>query len=507
MKTIAIIEDEKLLGNELKRRFEREGWRVTHSPRIEDARRLFIELGFAPAIVLSDMNLPDGNGLDFLEEARAHNVQSEWIFLSGYGTRKDIERAADLGALDFLAKPLDFHKLDLTIATATRGAQARQRIDDTTRQAVERFSPESFIGPSDAAAQVRNMLVQLGKVPITSILIGGETGTGKGLVAKILHYSGLRKDGPFIDLNCAAIPKDMLESELFGHESGAFTGAKGRHRGLMEQADGGTLFLDEIGEMDIGLQSKLLTSIEEQSFRRVGGEEKISVDIQLVAASNRDLRAASARGDFRLDLYHRISVFEMALPALRNRNEDIAPIVANLIGEFNARSGKQVQTVPERVMAILQSYGWPGNVRELRNVIERSVMLANGAELPGEWLGISPSPLTPVTQAPAMTGAGAGAGATTSTDTSPITHALANHTETASGQMGDAARSPVEHAITLPLDGSVSLEEMEEKIIRKALALNGYNVMATVRALGTTRETLRYRIRKYGLEDLLGQTG
>ena len=482
MKSIAIIEDERLLGNELKRRFEREGWRVTLSPRIEDARRLFIELGFAPAIVLSDMNLPDGNGLDFLEEARAEKVQSEWIFLSGYGTRKDIERAADLGALDFLAKPLDFHKLDLTIATANRGAQARQRINDTTQQAVSKFSPQSFIGPSDAAEQVRNMLIQLGNVPITSILIGGETGTGKGLVAKILHYSGQRKEGPFIDLNCAAIPKDMLESELFGHESGAFTGAKGRHRGLMEQADGGTLFLDEIGEMDIGLQSKLLTSIEEQSFRRVGGEEKISVDIQLVAASNRDLRAESAKGNFRLDLYHRISVFEMSLPALRSRSEDIAPIVESLMVEFNARSGKQVQRVPAPVLNILKSYSWPGNVRELRNVIERSVMLANGPDLPGEWLGIHPTP--------------AMAAATSDTET----------TQSSSSQAENPAHTAQEHAITLPLDGSVSLEEMEEKIIRRALELNDYNVMATVRALGTTRETLRYRIRKYGLEDPSGQT-
>jgi DNA-binding NtrC family response regulator len=483
MRTITIIEDEKLLGSELKRRFEREGWSVTLSPTLADARRLILELDFSPSIVLSDMNLPDGNGLDFLEDVRAHGGRSEWIFLSGYGSRQDIARAAKLGALDFLAKPLDYHKLDLTIATATRGARARQRITDTARTGAQKYSPDSFIGDSPAATQVRTMLAQLATVPVTSILLGGETGTGKGLVAKILHYSGKRAEGPFIDLNCAAIPRDMLESELFGHEPGAFTGAKGRHRGLMEQADGGTLFLDEIGEMDISLQSKLLKAIEEQSFRRVGGEEKISVDIQLIAASNRNLRAASEQGDFRLDLYHRISVFELRLPSLRERSSDIADIVTTLFGEFNARSGKQVHILPAHVLQTLQSYSWPGNVRELRNVIERSVMLATGPELPHEWLGISPEINT---------------GSASANTRSTAAPSAISAQPTPSGTV-----SQDQSGLTLPLDGSMTLDDMEECIIRTMLERHNYNVMAAVRTLGTTRETLRYRIRKYGLEDLV----
>ncbi|OSQ39587.1 sigma-54-dependent transcriptional regulator [Thalassospira mesophila] len=478
MRTITIIEDEKLLGSELKRRFEREGWSVTLSPTLADARRLMLELDFSPSVVLSDMNLPDGNGLDFLEEVRAHGGRSEWIFLSGYGSRQDIARAAKLGALDFLAKPLDYHKLDLTIATATRGARARQRMTDTARSGAQKYSPDSFIGQSPAATQVRTMLGQLATVPVTSILLGGETGTGKGLVAKILHYSGQRAEGPFVDLNCAAIPRDMLESELFGHEPGAFTGAKGRHRGLMEQADGGTLFLDEIGEMDIGLQSKLLKAIEEQSFRRVGGEETISVDIQLIAASNRDLRAASDQGDFRRDLYHRISVFELRLPSLRERTGDIAAIVTTLFGEFNARSGKQVSILPPAILETLQSYSWPGNVRELRNVIERSVMLATGPKLPREWLGITPDNVA----------------------TSPSTPAP-QHQQSNAAPPQAMPNDPA--GLTLPLDGSMTLDDMEECIIRTVLERHDFNVMAAVRALGTTRETLRYRIRKYGLEALV----
>jgi len=457
MQTMTIIEDERLLGTELKRRFEREGWQVTLAETLADARHLIIELGHSPSIVLSDMNLPDGNGLDFLEEVRATGGLGEWIFLSGYGTRRDIERAAELGALDFLAKPIDYHKLDLTLAAASRGARARQRLADSTENEARKFAPAAFIGTSPAATRVRTMLQQLAQVSISSVLLSGETGTGKGLAAKILHYTGERGDGPFVDVNCAAFPKDLLESQLFGHESGAFTGAKGRHRGLLEQADGGTLFLDEIGEMDLGLQAKLLKALEDQSFRRVGGERPIEVDVQLVAASNRDLRRQAASGAFRSDLYHRISVFEVALPSLRDRKEDIEPLVTALIDDFNAQAGKQVRTVPEAVWRALKGYDWPGNVRELRNVIERCVLLSSGPALPIEWLGLP-----------------------TTSDGRDDAHAS-----------GDWIR--------LPLDGSMALDEMDRFIIQTALERHDHNVMATARALGTTRETLRYRIQKYNL--------
>lgn len=460
MRTITIIEDERLLGGELKRRFEREGWQVTLSTTLSDARRLFIELGHSPSIVLSDMNLPDGNGLDFLEEARGAGVRGEWIFLSGYGTNSDIERAVRLGALDFLTKPLDYHKLNLTIAAASRGAKAQQRLVDATKIEVQKYAPASIIGTSPAAIRIRTMLEQLSKVAASSILLSGETGSGKGLAAKILHYSGTRSAGPFIDVNCAAFPKDLLESELFGHEPGAFTGAKSRHRGLMEQADSGTLFLDEIGEMDIRLQSKLLKALEEKSFRRVGGEQTISVDIQLIAASNRELREAAAANDFRSDLYHRISVFEVHLPSLRERRHDIPELVMAFIQEFNAQAGKAVSVVADDVMKALTNYSWPGNIRELRNVIERSVLLSSGADLPDDWLGLSDN--------------------------------------RAASQPGPAPSS-TDSWITLPLDGSMALDEMDRFIIQTALDRNGHNITATAKALGTTRETLRYRIQKYRL--------
>ena len=460
MRSMMIIEDERLFGSELKRRFERDGWHVSLSPAIEDARHLMLDLDFEPAVVLSDMNLPDGNGLDFLSEVRDAGKGGEWIFLSGYGEPADVKRAMTLGALDFLPKPLDYHKLDLAVATATRGAKARQRLTDAARSAAERFSPESFVGASKAAERVRTMLAHLSRVPASSILLGGETGTGKGLAAKILHYSGLRSEGPFIDVNCAAFPKDLLESELFGHEQGSFSGAKGRHRGLMEQADGGTLFLDEIGEMDLGLQSKLLKALEEQRFRRVGGEEAITVDVQLIAASNRNLQKASAEGAFRSDLYHRVSVFELVLPPLRERLEDLEDLVTGMMREFNQRADKAVTHVPNEVWKAMRDYAWPGNVRELRNVVERSVLLSAGSDLDATWLG-----LTSAADKPAEPGTGDVDG----------------------------------NWIRLPLDGSMALEEMDRFIIATALDRHDHNVMATARALGTTRETLRYRMQKYGL--------
>jgi DNA-binding NtrC family response regulator len=406
------------------------------------------------------MTLPDGNALDLLEQARTEGESSEWIFLTGYGEPADAERAKHSGVVDFLQKPTEFKTLDLVIATAVRSARAQRRLKEQTSAERTRFSVDAFIGSSQRAQSVRDLLKQLRGLPLSSVLIAGETGTGKGLVARILHYSGLRSDGPFVEVNCVALPKDLLESELFGHEKGAFTGAKGSHRGLMEQADGGSLFLDEIGEMNPALQAKLLTTIESRRIRRLGGEREIKVDLQIIAASNRDLKSAIENGQFRADLYHRLAVIEIALPALRDRPDDIAELLNPFIAEFNAKAGKTVSVVADAIMGRLRTYRWPGNVRELRNVIERCVLLSQGRELPSEWLQIGPGiPMAPP-------------------------HAQ-NQTE--------------DGWLCLPLDGSMALEDMDRHIIQTALERHGHNVMATARALGTTRETLRYRIQKYGL--------
>ena len=460
--TLLLIEDEKLLGTELARHFRSGGWHVVLAETLADARKALIDDELSPLIVLSDMSLPDGTALDLLEEVRKGSQPvGEWLFLTGYGTVADSVRALRLGAVDFLEKPCSTERLDLVISSAARGARAQRRLEEQSSQLLEAFSVEAFVGRSEAAHNTRGMLRKLTEVDFSALVVGGETGTGKGLATRILHHCGQRSQGPLIEVNCAALPRELLESELFGHEAGAFTGAKKRRRGLVEQATDGTLFLDEISEMDLDLQSKLLKMIEDQRIRPLGGEREIEVDVQIVAASNRNLKERAEEGSFRGDLYHRLSVFDLTLPTLRSRPEDLRDLVPTIVEEYNAKSGKRVGVIPDEVWRTLESYRWPGNVRELRNVIERSVLLSDTDTFPMEWL-----------QLPDRQG----------------------------GVEGDEPTVEGNHII-LPLDGSLSLEDMDRYIVSTALERAGNNMSAAARTLGTTRQTLRYRAQKYGLTD------
>ncbi len=461
---ILIVEDETLLGGELVRHHRRNGWEAVLATSIGEAERLLASDDCDPLIVLSDLNLPDGTGLDLLERIRKSGRHTaEWIFLTGFGEATDAVRAMRLGAFDFLTKPADLGRLDLVVAGALRSASAQRRLRRVVSHDSKRYRAAAFLGSSAAAEAVRDLLAKLAGLPYSGLVINGETGTGKGLTAKILHHTSPRADGPFVDINCAALPRELLESELFGHEAGAFSGAKGRHIGLMEQAAGGTLFLDEIAEMDVALQPKLLKAIEDRTIRRVGGEREIKVDVQIITATNRNLSEEIREKRFRSDLYHRLSVFEIHLPSLRQRPGDIAELVFAFIGEFNTLAKKKVRHVPEKVWSMLEAYDWPGNVRELRNVVERAVLLSSGDSLPLEWIQLR---RTGEGGAPLLASGGAGA------DTDWL---------------------------RIPLDGSMALDDMDRYIIESALKQHGYNVMATARALGTTRETLRYRVQKYGL--------
>jgi two-component system response regulator AtoC len=457
--TLLIIEDEALLGSELARHFRREGWLVELAPNLAGARRLLLDEDLEPLVVLSDMSLPDGNALDLLEEVRERARSGEWLFLTGYGTVADSVRALRLGAYDFLEKPCEEARLDLVVAGAARSARAHRRLGDEARQQHARYGIGAFLGSSKRATHVREVLQKLSQVPFSGLVIGGETGTGKGLATRILHHNGMRSDGPLVETNCAALPRELLESELFGHEAGAFTGARKRHRGLLQQADHGTLFLDEISEMGLDIQTKLLKAIEDQRFRPLGSEREVAVDVQMVAASNRDLGELARRGDFRNDLYHRLSVFGLDLPPLRERLEDLEELLPLVVAEFNLKARKNVRHIPDSVWAALQVHDWPGNVRELRNVVERCVLFSEGETFPEQWLQLP----------------GAAAGAA----------------RAEARREGDV--------LSLPLDGSVSLEEMERQIIRAMLEQTQDNTTAAARLLGTTRQTLRYRIQKYGL--------
>jgi len=459
--TLLLIEDEPLLSAELVRHFRREGFEVITTATLAEARKLLMQDEVQPLVVLSDMHLPDGNALDLLEAIRSHAPGGEWLFLTGYGGVADSVRALRLGAYDFLEKPCELDRLNLVVAGAARSARAQRQLRDRAAAENRRYTPAAFVGRSEAARSVREMLAKLAGVPLSTLLLTGETGTGKGLAARILHYSGARREGPLVEVNCAALPHDLLESELLGHEPGAFTGAKGRRRGLMEQAHGGTIFLDEIGELGLDLQAKLLTVIEDRRLRRLGGTQEVEIDVQVVAASNRNLSERAQAGGFRNDLYHRITVFTLELPPLRRRLEDLDDLVPLFVAEYNAKAGKSVRVIPDPVWAALRSHDWPGNVRELRNVVERCVLLADTQTLAAQWLQLGPAPQL----------------------TEPASVHPVNPNE-----------------LRLPLDGTLSLDEIERQIVARALELAEHNVAAAARLLGTSRETLRYRVNKFGLK-------
>ncbi|CAH9018193.1 sigma-54-dependent transcriptional regulator [Candidatus Nitrosacidococcus sp. I8] len=458
---LLIIEDELLLGAELSRHYQDGGWEVEWAKNLKQAQEILLESEFNPLVILSDMSLPDGNALDLMEEIKGKYAYAEWLLLTGYGSVPDSVRALRLGAYDFLEKPCELDHLDLVVSSAFRSASAHRRLLYQTQQQHQKYSPKALVGRSPATQRIRSLLTRLTQSHFSALILAGETGTGKGLVARILHYSGTRAQGPMIELNCAALPRDLLESELFGHEMGSFTGAKSRHFGFLEQANGGTLFLDEIGEMPLDLQAKLLKVLEDRRVRRLGGNKEITIDIQILAASNRNLEQMSKEGSFRFDLYHRLNVLQLTLPPLRETKEDLEDLVPLFISEFGAEASKQIKTIPERVWAQLRDHDWPGNIRELRNVIERCVLFSEGEILSDQWLQLPIKEVQPI-YAPSYS---------------------LNHVD----------------QICLPLDGSMALEDMDRHIIEIAFKRNNYNIAATARALKSTRETLRYRIQKYNI--------
>lgn len=458
--TLLIIEDEALLGAELARFFRKVDWEVNVVDSLQQAEKLLREQNLDPLVVLSDMNLPDGNALDFLERLKPDIDSSEWIFLTGYGSVADSVRAVRLGAYDFIEKPCSLDRLNLLVEGAARSARAQRRVQLQNASQNSQYSIDSLIGESPSMQSLRSMLRQVVNVPFSSLIVSGETGTGKGMIARILHYSGIRSQAPLVEINCAALPRELLEAELFGYEAGAFTGAKKRHRGLFEQAHTGTLFLDEIGEMDLDLQSKLLKAVEDLRIRRLGSETEISVDVQIIAATNLDLVEKVAEGLFRRDLYHRLNVINIRIPALSERKQDLEQLVPQFIADCNRKSAKSVSHISAQAWQAIKAYNWPGNIRELRNVLERCVLLANDENLPIEWLQL---------QAP-------------------------------QSQISGIQASANQQGVFIPLDGSLNLHEMEKFIIQEALNRTDANVTAAARMLGTTRETLRYRVQKYHLK-------
>ena len=450
--TILVVDDEHLIRWSVEQVLRREGFGVVQAGTGADALRL--AQAESPDLVLLDIQLPDADGLEILERLRAGDPDLPVIMITAHGGVESAVRAMKLGAHDYIIKPVNFEELTIAIRKALETRSLRREVARFQAEERRGASLTDLVGESRAIRDLAALIARIAQSDATTVLLEGESGTGKDLVARIIHFESARARGAFLALNCVALPEHLLESELFGHEKGAFTDAKGLKKGLFEQADGGTVYLDEIGDMKPDLQAKLLRLIEEKSFRRVGGLRDLRVDVRIIAATNRDLGRALEEGAFRKDLYYRLKVFPLHLPPLRGRPEDILPLASHFIARFNQEMGREVREIHPEAQACLAEYAWPGNVRELRNVLERALILASGPVLHVEHLPPEVGTRVPPSdKAPPM---------------------------------------------ALPAEG-VRLEEVERDLVRQALEATGGNQVRAARLLGISRDALRTRMKKFGL--------
>ena len=334
-----------------------------------------------PDLILLDLKMAGLSGLETLKQIRAKSQQALVILLTAYGTVEDAVEAIKLGAYDFLIKSIDLSGVEPVIDRALEYLNLRRRIDFETQDKPGRYAFNSLIANSPSMKELVGQIQEMAQNLKTTVLLFGETGTGKEFIARVLHHNGPRKKGPFVGVNCTAIPQELFESELFGYERGAFTGANQRKPGLCEQAEGGTLFLDEIGDLNPSMQAKLLRVLQERSFKRLGGQEDIEVDFRLITATNRDLHKDVAQGKFREDLFFRLNVVSLTLPPLRNRTEDILPLSLATLIRQSKDLGKEVTAIEPEAQRLLERYPYPGNIRELENIMERAAIFCRGKSL------------------------------------------------------------------------------------------------------------------------------
>lgn len=376
MYKILVVDDHELIRKTLKKALDDEGYRVSLAQNGSECLKAVQSSEFD--LILLDMRLPDMNGLEILQKLKETNPDIAVIVMTAYGDLESSQRAMTLGAFDFLHKPVKARAITSIVKMAMEIRSLRMEIQQIIYKNKERYGYHNIIGKSEALQKVLEVLTKVANSDAPTILIEGDSGTGKSLIAKCLHYNGLRAYQPFVEINCASIPATLLESELFGYEAGAFTDAKKQKKGLVELANCGTLFLDEIGEMPIGLQAKLLQVIEDKSFRRVGGTKNIEVDIRIVAATNKNLKKALDNQTFRQDLYYRLNVINIYLPSLRERRGDIMPLIEHFVSYHSREFHKSVKQISDTARDLLVQYNWPGNVRELLNTVERIMILEDG---------------------------------------------------------------------------------------------------------------------------------
>ncbi len=390
MHKILIIDDQRLIRNSLKVALEKESYAVrtaeTGTEGLNIVNKDHVDL------VLLDIRLPDLNGIEVLKKIKGVDSEIIVIMMTGYGTVENAVKAMKLGAFDYITKPFKTKAITTILKLALETQMLKKEVSGFRDRNRDLYGTDKIIGQSKAIQETLEMVKKVSSIDSSTVLIQGESGTGKELVAKAIHYNSSRCNGPFIEINCSAIPYTLLESELFGYEQGAFTDAKKTKKGLMEQANGGTLFLDEIGDMDLSMQAKILNVLQEKKFRRLGGDKLIDTDTRITAATNHNLRDDVNKKKFRQDLFYRLNVIHIYLPPLRERNEDIILLTKRFIDEFNHSFKKTVRGISREAIDYMMKYSWPGNVRELRNTIERIIIIDNpeiiqSRHLPVEVIG------------------------------------------------------------------------------------------------------------------------
>ena len=457
--TILIVDDERLVRWSLQQKLEQWGYHVSLA---EDGTTALGRIQLDnPDLITLDVRLPDMTGIEVLSELRNRNVQIPVIVITAFGVVDDAVRSLKLGAYDFIEKPINFEKLENAVRNALETRRLRSEVALTHEIQRSEFSVDRIVGVSAHNREIRDLVKKIAESEASTILIQGESGTGKDLVAHAIHYESSRRDRPFSAINCAAIPETLMESELFGHEKGAFTDAHTQKRGMFEISDGGTLFLDEISEMTLAMQAKLIRVLEGQLFRRVGGVKNIQVDVRVIVASNRDLEDAVRTSKFRQDLYFRLAIIPVSIRPLREHKEDIPPLLEHFIRHYNRKFRKNIQGLTREADELLMHYDWPGNIRELKNAIERGMILAEGNRIAAKHLPIriSEGGTMPVPMEEGSTDGG----------------------------------------ILLP-PGGMSLYDVEKELIRQAIHQARGNKTTAARLLRITRDTLRYKVKKYKLE-------
>ncbi len=451
-KKILLVEDEVLFAKAVVKRLQKAGFECEHAETLHDARLLIKQ--FEPDMALLDMRLPDGNGLDLLSDFVAKNVNT--IVMTAFGDVTDAVNAIKMGAIDYLKKPIDLEELLLIIQKNEKTTDLQTSLDYSRQRDTIVNESVQLIGESPAMQSVRQQIARIAQLSALSdavqptVLIAGETGTGKDVVARYLHAHCANRDKPFVHVDCASLPSELIESELFGHEKGAFTNAVATRPGLIESAEDGTLFLDEIGELPLGLQAKLLNVLERRMVRRLGSTKERPVQARIIAATNRDLYQMSNEGRFRSDLYYRLNVITMQMPPLRDRGQDIL-LLANYFKQLTEkRYALPHHEFSASAMMAIQSYDWPGNVREMRHQISRAVLMCTQPQITDIDLGLPQSLTMSTTQA---------------------------------------------MAAELPL----TLDDAEKVMLLNALEQARNNVSKAARILGITRMTMRYRMDKHGI--------